>query len=104
MTMDPMQIINQHESEVRSYVRGFPTTFERASGSYMYNTNGEAYLDFFAGASVMNYGHNHPELKRALIDYLTSDNITHSLDMASVARAMAPSKPSRRRWRRPTGP
>lgn len=87
MTMDPMHLINQHESEVRSYVRGFPTTFERASGSYMYNTNGEAYLDFFAGASVMNYGHNHPELKQALVDYLSSDNITHSLDMASVARA-----------------
>ena len=87
MTMDHMQIINQHESEVRSYVRGFPTTFAKASGSYMYNTDGEAYLDFFAGASVMNYGHNHPELKKALIEYLSDDNITHSLDMASVARA-----------------
>ena len=87
MTMDYMQIINQHESEVRSYVRGFPTTFAKAQGSYMYNTDGEAYLDFFAGASVMNYGHNHPELKKALIEYLSDDNITHSLDMASVARA-----------------
>ncbi|MFV8833445.1 diaminobutyrate--2-oxoglutarate transaminase [Aquisalimonas sp.] len=87
MTMDHMQIINQHESEVRSYVRGFPTTFAKASGSYMYNTGGDAYLDFFAGASVMNYGHNHPELKKALVEYLSDDNITHSLDMASVARA-----------------
>ena len=87
MTMDHMQIINQHESEVRSYVRGFPTTFAKAQGAYMYNTDGHAYLDFFAGASVMNYGHNHPELKKALLEYLTEDNITHSLDMASVARA-----------------
>ncbi|WP_440995292.1 diaminobutyrate--2-oxoglutarate transaminase [Arhodomonas sp. SL1] len=85
--MEFMEAINRYESEVRSYVRSFPTVFEKARGSYLYNTDGTAYLDFFAGASVMNYGHNHPELKKALIDYLEGDNITHSLDMASVARA-----------------
>lgn len=85
--MDHLETINRYESEVRSYVRSFPTVFEKARGSYLYNTEGTAYLDFFAGASVLNYGHNHPELKRALIDYLADDNVTHSLDMASVARA-----------------
>ncbi|MDZ7809715.1 MAG: aminotransferase class III-fold pyridoxal phosphate-dependent enzyme [Arhodomonas sp.] len=85
--MEFMEAINRYESEVRSYVRSFPTVFEKARGSYLYNTDGTAYLDFFAGASVMNYGHNHPELKKALIDYLEGDNIIHSLDMASVARA-----------------
>jgi diaminobutyrate-2-oxoglutarate transaminase len=85
--MDYMATIEQHESEVRSYVRNFPTVFDKASGSYLYNTDGEAYLDFFAGASVMNYGHNHPELKQALLDYIGSDRATHTMDMASVARA-----------------
>lgn len=86
MIMDPMAEIEQHESRVRSYVRTFPTVFEKAQGSWMFNTKGEKFLDFFAGASVLNYGHNHPELKKALIEYLADDNITHSLDMASVAR------------------
>lgn len=85
--MDFLAAIDRYESEVRSYVRSFPTVFEKSRGSWMYDTEGNAYLDFFAGASVLNYGHNHPELKRALIDYLENDNITHSLDMASVARA-----------------
>ncbi|WP_435099969.1 diaminobutyrate--2-oxoglutarate transaminase [Arhodomonas sp. AD133] len=85
--MELMDAINRYESEVRSYVRSFPTVFEKARGSYLYNTEGTAYLDFFAGASVLNYGHNHPAMKEALIDYLAGDNITHSLDMASVARA-----------------
>ncbi len=85
--MNYMATIEQHESEVRSYVRGFPTVFDTARGSYMYNTDGEAYLDFFAGASVMNYGHNNSELKQALLDYIGSDRITHSMDMASVMRA-----------------
>jgi diaminobutyrate-2-oxoglutarate transaminase len=85
--MDMMDAIERYESEVRSYVRSFPTVFEKARGSWLYDVDGKAYLDFFAGASVLNYGHNHPELKKALIDYLADDNITHSLDMASVARA-----------------
>ncbi|WP_240466064.1 aminotransferase class III-fold pyridoxal phosphate-dependent enzyme, partial [Arhodomonas sp. KWT] len=85
--MDYMEAINRYESEVRSYVRSFPTVFEKARGSYLYNTEGTAYLDFFAGASVMNYGHNHPDIKKALTDYMADDNIIHSLDMASVARA-----------------
>ncbi|MDN5849928.1 MAG: diaminobutyrate--2-oxoglutarate transaminase [Nitrococcus sp.] len=85
--MQLMEAIERYESEVRSYVRSFPTVFEKAKGSYLYDINGTAYLDFFAGASVLNYGHNHPELKKALIDYLAGDNITHSLDMASRARA-----------------
>jgi diaminobutyrate-2-oxoglutarate transaminase len=82
-----MATIEHNESEVRSYVRGFPTVFDKAQGSYMYNTDGQAYLDFFAGASVMNYGHNNPDLKQALVDYISSDRVTHSMDMASVARA-----------------
>ncbi|EAR22210.1 diaminobutyrate--2-oxoglutarate transaminase [Nitrococcus mobilis] len=85
--MELMEAIERYESEVRSYVRNFPTVFEKARGSYLYDIDGKAYLDFFAGASVLNYGHNHPELKKALIEYLAGDNITHSLDMASRARA-----------------
>ncbi len=84
MTMD---IFDRHESEVRSYCRSFPTVFTRAEGSWLYDTSGRAYLDFFAGASVLNYGHNHPQLKQALLDYISADGITHSLDMASQAKA-----------------
>ncbi|MCC5859363.1 MAG: diaminobutyrate--2-oxoglutarate transaminase [Ectothiorhodospiraceae bacterium] len=82
-----MNSIETHESQVRSYVRNFPAVFKKAQGSWIEDVDGNRYLDFFAGASVLNYGHNHPELKRVLIEYLSEDNITHSLDMASVARA-----------------
>lgn len=82
-----LEIFEHHESEVRSYCRSFPTMFEKAEGSYLYNTEGKAYLDFFAGASVLNYGHNHPKLKQALLDYISGNGITHSLDMSSQAKA-----------------
>ena len=74
------------ESEVRSYCRSWPTTFDRATGSRLYDENGRGYLDFFAGAGALNYGHNNPVLKRAVIDYLERDGVTHSLDMNTVAK------------------
>lgn len=74
------------ESEVRSYCRSWPTVMEHAQGSYITDVNGREYLDFFAGAGALNYGHNNPVLKSALIDYLTNDGIVHSLDIATVAK------------------
>lgn len=74
------------ESEVRSYSRNWPVVFEQARGSRMTSRDGRVYLDFFAGASALNYGHNPPVLKRALIDYLERDGITHSLDMLTGAK------------------
>ncbi|MHB6905840.1 diaminobutyrate--2-oxoglutarate transaminase [Streptomyces sp. DB-54] len=74
------------ESEVRSYCRNWPVVFEQGRGSRMFGRDGRAYLDFFAGASALNYGHNHPVLKRALLDYLERDGVTHSLDMLTAAK------------------
>lgn len=53
----------------------------------MWDTEGRKYLDFFAGAGALNYGHNHPDLKAALLEYLTADRVVHSLDMNTVAKA-----------------
>ena len=74
------------ESEVRSYCRAWPATIETAQGSWLTDTSGRRYLDFFAGAGALNYGHNNPVLKQAVIDYLASDGIVHSLDMATSAK------------------
>ncbi|MBY0289884.1 MAG: diaminobutyrate--2-oxoglutarate transaminase [Mycobacteriaceae bacterium] len=74
------------ESEVRSYCRAWPTTIATAQGSWLTDTSGRRYLDFFAGAGALNYGHNDPVLKRAVIDYLASDGIVHSLDLATSAK------------------
>lgn len=79
-------VFTTHESEVRSYCRSWPTVFNRASGSWLTDSEGREYLDFFAGAGSLNYGHNNPILKAELIEYLTDDGITHGLDMATVAK------------------
>ena len=83
---ESLQTFQEHESEVRSYVRSFPTVFDRARGSVMYDESGDAYLDFFSGAGALNYGHNNPLLKDRLLEYVAGDGITHSLDMATKAK------------------
>ncbi|MBK3569120.1 diaminobutyrate--2-oxoglutarate transaminase [Streptomyces sp. MBT62] len=86
ITQPDLSVFETLESEVRSYCRGWPTVFDRARGSRMYDEDGHAYLDFFAGAGSLNYGHNNPVLKRALIDYLERDGVTHGLDMSTGAK------------------
>ena len=81
-----MSIFEELESEVRSYSRGWPVVFDRAQGSWLYSEDGKPYLDFFAGAGALNYGHNNPKLKAALIDYIQRDGVTHALDMFTVAK------------------
>ncbi len=81
-----MTIFNAMESAVQSYARSFPVLFERARGSYMYDAEGKAYLDFLAGAGSLNYGHNNPLLKKALLDYIEQDGITHGLDLHTDAK------------------
>ncbi|HZG06005.1 MAG TPA: diaminobutyrate--2-oxoglutarate transaminase [Streptomyces sp.] len=86
ITQPDLSIFQTLESEVRSYCRGWPTVFDRAQGSRMYDEDGHAYLDFFAGAGSLNYGHNNPVLKRALLDYLERDGVVHGLDMSTTAK------------------
>jgi diaminobutyrate-2-oxoglutarate transaminase len=81
-----VSIFEQYESDVRGYCRNFPTVFDTAKGAWMTDTKGRKYLDFFAGAGVLNYGHNPDRLKEALIAYLERDGITHTLDMYSDAK------------------
>ncbi|WP_269854612.1 diaminobutyrate--2-oxoglutarate transaminase [Streptomyces sp. RPT161] len=88
MTITPpaLSVFESLESEVRSYCRGWPAVFDRAQGSRIHDEDGHSYLDFFSGAGALNYGHNNPVLKRALLDYLERDGITHGLDMSTTAK------------------
>jgi diaminobutyrate-2-oxoglutarate transaminase len=81
-----MTVFETLESEVRSYCRDWPVVFDKAVGSRVYDEQGTEYLDFFAGAGALNYGHSNPILKQALLDYLSGDHIIHALDMHTVAK------------------
>lgn len=79
-------IFDHLESEVRSYCRAFPAVFQKAKGPFLYDEAGNEYLDFFCGAGTMNYGHNNPVIKRAVLDYLEQDGMVHALDLWTTAK------------------
>jgi diaminobutyrate-2-oxoglutarate transaminase len=81
-----MTVFDELESEVRSYCRTWPVVFDTAKGSHLQDVEGRSYLDFFAGAGALNYGHNPDELKGPLLEYLARDGITHGLDMYTRAK------------------
>lgn len=80
-------IFTKRESEVRSYCRGIPVTFAAAQGSTMIADDGAEYIDFLAGCSSLNYGHNDPDMKAALIDHLGSNGLAHGLDLHTTTKA-----------------
>ncbi len=80
------KVFEEYESEVRSYCRHFPTVFTKAKGAYFYDEDGNEYIDFFCGAGAVNYGHNNPEIKKKLIEYLENDGVMHALDMYTVPK------------------
>jgi diaminobutyrate-2-oxoglutarate transaminase len=85
---DPSQtaVFEQHESQLRTYCRRFPTVFTTASGHRVMDEDGRCYLDLMAGAGALNYGHNHPHIKGRVLEYLCSEGIVHSLDLYTAAK------------------
>lgn len=81
-----MKIFDEIESEVQSYARSFPRVFHKAKGEFLYDQEGNEYLDFLAGAGTLNYGHNNPLFKKKLQEYIDSDGITHGLDLHTQAK------------------
>jgi diaminobutyrate-2-oxoglutarate transaminase len=75
------------ESEVRYYSRIFPARIRSAVGALLRDVHGREWVDFFAGAGALNYGHNQPEMKARVLTYLESNGIVHSLDMDTEARS-----------------
>ncbi|TPW31254.1 diaminobutyrate--2-oxoglutarate transaminase [Pararhizobium mangrovi] len=85
-TAGDTEIFDRVESQVRSYSRSFPRLFTKARNAKIHGADGTEYIDFLAGCSSLNYGHNDPDMKSALIDHITSDGLTQGLDLFTNAK------------------
>lgn len=79
-------IFEHHESAVRAYCRLFPAVFTHAREHLIWDDTGRQFIDFICGAGALNYGHNHPAIKRRIIGYLEGDGIIHGLDFHTAAK------------------
>ena len=80
------EIFESTESEVRSYCRKYPVVFSKAKNAEIFSADGERYIDFLAVAGSMNYGHNNPEIKAKIVEYLSEDHVINALDMYTEAK------------------
>jgi diaminobutyrate-2-oxoglutarate transaminase len=76
-----------YESNVRSYCRHIPVEFVSATGCTLQDAHGALYLDFLSGCSSLNFGHNDPDMKEALIGYMRNDGVAHGLDFHTRAKS-----------------
>lgn len=80
-------IFKKHESEARGYCRRFSPVFTSASGSIMRDDDGHEYIDFLAACGALNYGHNDPDMSKALQKHIATNGITAGLDLFTSAKA-----------------
>jgi acetylornithine/N-succinyldiaminopimelate aminotransferase len=70
---------------IPTYVRA-PVQFVRGSGCKLWDSDGNEYLDFLAGISVLNVGHCHPRVVEAIREQ--SATLTHATNLYYTAQAM----------------
>ncbi|WP_369293246.1 aspartate aminotransferase family protein [Clostridium boliviensis] len=64
--MNKQEYIDKAESEIYKTYNRFPVVFDHGDGVRLYDTDGNEYLDFFAGIAVAGLGYNDAEFNEAV--------------------------------------
>jgi len=83
---DHLDFFAQHESNVRAYCRHVPALLTSARGAIVIDAAGDDHIDLLSACGALNYGHNHPHLRSAAVDYLMRDGISAGLDFHTEAK------------------
>jgi len=79
--------------------RYFPIVAERGQGSYLYDLNGDRYLDFTCGIAVTATGHCHPKVVEAIqkqaAQLMHTSVVTHHKSYIDLAQKIAEIAPGR---------
>jgi len=78
---------------------GFDRRYTSAKGSYLYDTDGHAYLDFHSGEGFAGLGHSHPDVREVLQATLAADlvdgvQIHYSVLAGMLAEALSQRLPA----------
>lgn len=77
---------DQRESQVRGHSRVFDSVFVRGIGGVLVDTDGRRSIDFMSGHGSLNYGHNDPDMLKALVEHLQHHGLSAGLDLHSSAK------------------
>ena len=70
------------ETIMTTYGR-LPVTFERGEGAWLWDTEGNKYLDAFSGVAVCNLGHANPQVAAAICDQ--ASKLLHTSNWYGIA-------------------
>jgi acetylornithine/N-succinyldiaminopimelate aminotransferase len=73
--MTNAEIVNLTHDHLVNVYGCLPLAFIRGQGSYLFDADGNRYLDLFSGLAVTSLGHGHPGVIRAIKDQ--ADKLTH---------------------------
>jgi acetylornithine/N-succinyldiaminopimelate aminotransferase len=87
--MNNAEIVDLAHANLVNNYGCMPIAFVRGHGAYLYDADGNRYLDFFCGLAVTSLGHGHPRVVRAIkeqAEKLThACNVFHTEPMAKLA-------------------
>ena len=75
----------ERDYAIGTYIRN-PVEFVRGEGARLWDDEGNEYLDFLAGISVLNVGHCHPRVVEAVRDQVAK--LTHATNLYYTEPAM----------------
>jgi len=92
-----LQLDDKHVNPVLS--RSARIVAEKAKGSYIYDMNGDAYLDFTTGIAVNNIGHCHPKVvaavQKQVAELMHTSVVVHHKGYIELAKKLAELAPGR---------
>jgi 4-aminobutyrate aminotransferase-like enzyme len=83
-------VFERRKPQVRSYCRSIGTIFDPGSGSFLRAVGGRENTDFLPGADSLNCGHNDPNLRAALTEYLMRNGILRGCASTEQQRTALP--------------
>lgn len=98
----PEEILRKKQEYIIPCVYHFytePMQLVKGEMQYLYDSTGKQYLDCFAGVSVVNCGHCHPEITKAICDQVTTLQHTCTIylteNIVNLAERLAQLTPGR---------
>lgn len=82
-----LKLQKEIEGSIVSYPRGVPIAIKRAKGAIIEDVDGNLFIDFFAGAGVLNLGHSNEEILEKVIQQ--QKELIHALDFPTENKMRA---------------
>jgi len=80
---------NENTSALLQNYSRFNVEFVKGNGFNLYDKDGKEYVDFLCGIAVTDFGHNHPEIKKAVLDQIDKIWHTSNLFQSSLQEELA---------------